>query len=152
MKLVYIIFVLVFSINSYSQETVTPSKMLQRIVGKWGNIDENDLTIIISKSKKDSTAYNVEFISVSSSGRTGEFQGEVIYTNQKSFLVDKSDNTLGFLKDNYFVKSPNNEIVGSLKLVHDMLYFQSFTNLCDVEEFGSCGLGVTLSSGYLKRF
>ena len=111
MKLIYIIFVLVFSINSYSQEPVTPSKMFQRIVGKWGNIDGNDLTIIISKSKKDSTAYNVEFISVSSSGRTGEFQGEVIYTNQKSFIVDKSGNTLGFLKDNYFIKSDRKSVV-----------------------------------------
>lgn len=150
MKLIYVILMVIFSINIYSQKESSPSIMLQKVAGKWTGIDENDLTVIISKSEENPTIYNIEFINVNKSGRTGEFQGEVIYTNQKSFLVDKDGKKLGFFNNDYFVKSPSNQIVGSLKFVNDMLYFEDFTDLCDIDS--TCGLGVTLSSGYLKRF
>ncbi|MDX8335209.1 hypothetical protein [Candidatus Cetobacterium colombiensis] len=149
MKLIYVILMVIFSINIYSQKESSPSIMLQKVAGKWTGIDENDLTVIISKSEENPTMYNIEFINVNKSGRTGEFQGEVIYTNQKSFLVDKDGKKLGFFNNDYFVKSLSNQIVGSLKFVNDMLYFEDFTDLCDIDS--TCGLGVTLSSGYLKR-
>lgn len=152
MKLIYVIFMMIFSMNIYSQKEPSSSIMLQKIAGKWSGIDKDDLTITISKSKENPTIYNIEFISVNNSGRTGEFQGEVIYTNRKLFLVDKDGKKLGFFNNNYFIKSPNDEIVGSLKLINDVIYFEDFTDLCNVEDYGSCGLGVTLSSGYLKRF
>lgn len=152
MKLIYVILMVIFSINIYSQKESSPSIMLQKVAGKWTGIDENDLTVIISKSEKNPTIYNIEFVNVNKSGRTGEFQGEVIYTNQKSFLVDKDGKNLGFFNNDYFVKSPSNQIVGSLKFINGMLYFEDFINLCDIEDYGSCGLGVTLRPGYLKRF
>lgn len=67
-------------------------------------------------------------------------------------MVDNGGKNLGFFNGNYFIKSLDNEIVGSLKIVHGMLYFQNFTDLCNVENFGSCGIGVSLVPGYLEKF
>lgn len=155
MKLIYVILMVIFSINIYSQKESSSSIMLQKIAGRWIGINENDennLTVIISKSEENPTIYNVEFINVNNSGRTAEFQGEVIYRNQKSFLVDKDGKNFGFFNSDYFVKSPSNQIVGSFNFINGMLYFKDFINLCDIEDYGSCGFGVSLNSEYLIRF
>ncbi|MGL4402327.1 MAG: hypothetical protein ACRCTS_01105 [Fusobacteriaceae bacterium] len=149
MKKLFITFMMIFSVGTYSQES--SSSILQKVVGKWEKIDPNNLTIIISKSETNSDIYEIEISNVNNSGNIGTFEGTVVYKNEKLSLVDNKGNSLGFFNENYFIKSLDNEIVGSLKFIHDMLYFQNFTDLCTVEDSGSCGMGVSLDAGYLEK-
>ncbi|MGL6167473.1 MAG: hypothetical protein ACRC0Y_04200 [Fusobacteriaceae bacterium] len=150
MKKIFIAFMIIFSAVTYSQES--SSSMLQKVVGKWKEMDTNNLTIIISKSEVNSDRYEIEILNVSNSGNIGTFEGTVVYKNEKLSLVDNKGRSLGFFNENYFIKSLDNEIVGSLKFIHDMLYFQNFTDLCTVEDSGSCGIGISLDAGYLEKF
>ena len=151
MKLISLFFVTIFSINIYAQEVSTLISELEKITGKWTEIDFNNLDVIISKPDLNSKDYTIKFQLISSTGKTGEFEGKIIASNEKSFLMDEKGNKLGFFTDEYFITSLDNQIVGSLKILNDMLYFQNFINLCDLEGYSSCGMGISLDSSYLER-
>lgn len=81
----------------------------------------------------------------------GSFEGEIIFSSGEIQVKNSDGKKLGNLRGNYFIKSDNNEIVGSIKKNGNMLFFQNFTNLCEVGDFSSCGMGVELKEGYFIK-